>query len=343
MFFICNFRFELNVSILKTVIEKKKNQYFLVRKRKITNTPKIYKKKTEKNVNRNMKWNLNILLVFYCLALSEILEINSPVNATKTTTTTETTATSTINNNIPNNIYQQDDDTASMTQTTLDLAKTKKKLCELLKADGTNGGASRISSQSNRDIIDQRDIIIKSADISTANQPKPTNNDESSLLSDAAAALVYDDDDDGISVDNYQNDEQTLDDDNNSYVIEDVDSVPNDQPDRSSNIRLPYSYGSIRRQPPPLIQHPQQMQPQHHQPHQTSNQRHDINIEYTKEIQIKQGRLKGLVRSMHLQSGLNNVNQYLGIPYAAAPVGSGRFMPPGMQKLSHQNKLQISI
>lgn len=59
------------------------------------------------------------------------------------------------------------------------------------------------------------------------------------------------------------------------------------------------------------------------------------NVQFTKEIVIKQGRLKGLIRTMHPQTGLKSVRQYLGIPYAAAPIGNGRFMPPG--------KLFISI
>ncbi|XP_055539107.1 uncharacterized protein LOC129726440 [Wyeomyia smithii] len=50
---------------------------------------------------------------------------------------------------------------------------------------------------------------------------------------------------------------------------------------------------------------------------------------YTREVAVKQGRIKGVVRVMHPQSGLKNVDQYLGIPYAEAPVGSRRFMPPG--------------
>lgn len=58
------------------------------------------------------------------------------------------------------------------------------------------------------------------------------------------------------------------------------------------------------------------------------------NLQFTKEILIKQGRIKGYIRSMHSQTGLKNVRQYLGIPYAAAPVGNGRFMPPGDYILS---------
>lgn len=52
-------------------------------------------------------------------------------------------------------------------------------------------------------------------------------------------------------------------------------------------------------------------------------------IIHTKEVAVKQGRLKGLVRLMHIQSGLQNVDQFLGIPYAEAPVDRLRFMPPG--------------
>lgn len=49
----------------------------------------------------------------------------------------------------------------------------------------------------------------------------------------------------------------------------------------------------------------------------------------TREILVKEGRVKGVVRIMHPQSGLKNVDQFLGLPYAEAPVGSRRFMPPG--------------
>lgn len=104
-------------------------------------------------------------------------------------------------------------------------------------------------------------------------------------------------------------------------VIEDtIVDMQNDQPDR--HFRTPYSYGSVRRQPlppPPAMQ-------QH-------MRREELNIVLTKEVLIKQGLLKGMVRVMHDQSGLKNVDQYLGIPYAAAPVGNGRFMPPGMYSI----------
>ncbi|KAH8420801.1 hypothetical protein KR222_005399 [Zaprionus bogoriensis] len=52
-------------------------------------------------------------------------------------------------------------------------------------------------------------------------------------------------------------------------------------------------------------------------------------LQYTKEIQIKQGRLMGITRRFQVTSKLREVDQYLGIPYAEAPTGSRRFMPPG--------------
>lgn len=50
---------------------------------------------------------------------------------------------------------------------------------------------------------------------------------------------------------------------------------------------------------------------------------------YTPELQIKQGRLMGITRRFQVTSGLREVDQYLGLPYAEAPTGSRRFMPPG--------------
>ncbi|XP_059619830.1 neuroligin-4, X-linked [Phlebotomus argentipes] len=53
------------------------------------------------------------------------------------------------------------------------------------------------------------------------------------------------------------------------------------------------------------------------------------NFTLTRQIAIKQGILRGVVRHMHPQSGLRDVDQFLGIPYAEPPINSKRFMPPG--------------
>lgn len=58
----------------------------------------------------------------------------------------------------------------------------------------------------------------------------------------------------------------------------------------------------------------------------------------TKEILVKQGKLRGFVRFMHAQTGLRDVDQYLGIPYAAPPTGNGRFMPPGESDTARERK-----
>lgn len=96
--------------------------------------------------------------------------------------------------------------------------------------------------------------------------------------------------------DNYDNDE---------YVMEDMSLVQHDQP-------------RFLNEPPPQSEPKKRMGSL------------PGNLQFTKEVLIKQGRLKGYVRLMHPQTGLKNVRQYLGIPYAAAPIGNGRFMPPGL-------------
>lgn len=107
------------------------------------------------------------------------------------------------------------------------------------------------------------------------------------------------------------------DDDDSNYVLEDMDLIQNDQPHRRQ-----YTYGNLRKQLQDRRDSPQYIPS-------SASQRGDENMQYTKEIHIRQGGLKGIVRAMHSQSGLKSVDQYLGIPYAAPPTGNGRFMPPG--------------
>lgn len=104
------------------------------------------------------------------------------------------------------------------------------------------------------------------------------------------------------------------------FVMEDMSLVQQDQPrEQPSFIRQ--LYREMQKESPSSERFEQKRR--------TGNAQIP-NIQFTREVQIKQGRLKGLVRSMHPQTGLKNVRQYLGIPYAAAPIGSGRFMPPGL-------------
>lgn len=94
------------------------------------------------------------------------------------------------------------------------------------------------------------------------------------------------------------------------YVVEDMSLIQNDQP---------FAYGGGLRKS--------------FAPERTAEYKAKVNMPpnllFTKEMVVKQGRLKGFVRVMHAQTGLKDVDQYLGIPYAAAPTGNGRFMPPG--------------
>lgn len=110
--------------------------------------------------------------------------------------------------------------------------------------------------------------------------------------------------------------------DDTQYVPENTNQAQNDQPYRRS-----YSYGGVRKQAASDDRREQQSQ---HQQFVMSTLHRD-DIQYTNEMHIRQGAIKGIVRSMHAQSGLKSVDQYLGIPYAAPPTGSGRFMPPGMK------------
>lgn len=100
------------------------------------------------------------------------------------------------------------------------------------------------------------------------------------------------------------------------YVVEDMNLVQNDQP---SYMRQPHHYGRMQKDAQEKYEQKKRFE---------SSQ--SPNLQLTKEVLIKQGPLKGLLRSMHPQTGLRNVRQYLGIPYAAAPIGINRFMPPGL-------------
>lgn len=102
------------------------------------------------------------------------------------------------------------------------------------------------------------------------------------------------------------------------YVMEDMNQVQQDQP---LYMRQPFFYGQMQKEPSAQEKFEQKRR---------IDKAQSPNLQLTKELLIKQGRLKGFVRTMHPQTGLKSVRQYLGIPYAAAPIGNGRFMPPGL-------------
>lgn len=78
-------------------------------------------------------------------------------------------------------------------------------------------------------------------------------------------------------------------------------------------------------------------------PHKKSDAHQKMPFRYTREVQIKQGKIVGIVREMSSKLRLKNVDQYFGIPYAEAPVESRRFMPPSpplaWQGVKYANKM----
>ncbi|CAB3221160.1 unnamed protein product [Arctia plantaginis] len=62
----------------------------------------------------------------------------------------------------------------------------------------------------------------------------------------------------------------------------------------------------------------------------------------TKEYHLRQGALRGLIVKPSRQYDLQHVEMFLGIPYAAPPTGSLRFMPPDLYhtKLNHRQNFK---
>lgn len=112
------------------------------------------------------------------------------------------------------------------------------------------------------------------------------------------------------------------------YVMEDMNLVQQDQP-----------YSPYHRHQPFQMQKDYSTQDVYEPKKRLPQQ----NWLLTTEVQIKQGHLKGVIRPMHPHTGLRNVNQYLGVPYAAAPIGNGRFMPPGLCTVCNVYTSHISL
>lgn len=66
----------------------------------------------------------------------------------------------------------------------------------------------------------------------------------------------------------------------------------------------------------------------------------------TREYHLRQGALRGLIVKPGKHYDLQPVEMFLGIPYAAPPVGNLRFMPPGeirKENISLIHKKQFTI
>ncbi|XP_039312623.1 uncharacterized protein LOC105199594 isoform X1 [Solenopsis invicta] len=55
---------------------------------------------------------------------------------------------------------------------------------------------------------------------------------------------------------------------------------------------------------------------------------HDLQERITREVRVKEGRLRGMVVQPRTNHNLQKVDVFLGVPYAEPPVGSFRFSPP---------------
>ncbi|KYM77532.1 Neuroligin-1 [Atta colombica] len=55
---------------------------------------------------------------------------------------------------------------------------------------------------------------------------------------------------------------------------------------------------------------------------------HDLQERITREVRVKEGRLRGMVIQPRTNYNLQLVDVFLGVPYAEPPVGSFRFSPP---------------
>lgn len=114
---------------------------------------------------------------------------------------------------------------------------------------------------------------------------------------------------------------------------------------KEKDVPVPFTFSNFKRQQPSNFytaapytsfqgQRQQQQQQQHQKQQQPirpawTGQSTATDPSFTREITIKQGRVKGIVRAMYRDSGIRDVDQFLGLPYAESPVGNKRFMPPG--------------
>lgn len=196
-------------------------------------------------------------------------------------------------------------------------------------------------------------VIISSSTITTTTAQNytikkflQTYNESMASQHESPSSLSYDD----IllaSAGELRNDENATDVKHSVKRRNDNSFLPNTQPSSSLSSSSSFSFRDLLARYPDAnaerisIANPPQFSRPHKKPSFDAHKK--MPFRYTREVQIKQGKIIGIVREMSSKLRLKNVDQFLGIPYAEAPIDSRRFMPPSpplaWQGVKYANKM----